>query len=139
LKVLWLCRHYPKRKQIHELKRIFGEDVEIVQVVEKVSGAGRILELMKEYNCDEVVVNVPDKILSGLLSKGVRPIRAIMQRTINRNYYAHPRAKYTFRHICFERVHKYDVRTERLDKKSKRRGVGQGGGSGSSAVQQKRC
>jgi len=75
-KILWLSRHAPGER-VTELRRIFGEGVEVQQdsrLLAKNDGVGDLLCRMQSGQFDEVVLVAPTSILDGLCQRGVNPI-----------------------------------------------------------------
>lgn len=72
-KILWISRHFPNKKEFEELKRIFGE-FQLFQYAEKVKDADHVLQLMKQYEADEIVTILPLSIIMRLCEKGIKPL-----------------------------------------------------------------
>lgn len=96
-RILWISRHPPQETQIKDLELAFGL-VEIVEHAETIKNAKEIQELMAKEDCNDVVAVLPLNLLSDLVKMGIRPIRAIMKRTIDESGEAH------FEHDYFERI-----------------------------------
>lgn len=106
-KILWLSRHSPTEKQYRELERIF-DDIEVVVKMIEVKGAHEVKKLIAQVNADEIVAVLPNHILEELVSLGIQPIRAIMDRQMQANGTAQ------FTHIKFVRVLDMKIETEEL-------------------------
>jgi hypothetical protein len=52
MKVLWVSRHYPLLAQLKELQRIYGADIEIVQMRGHVPNAEAIVQKAKEVGAE---------------------------------------------------------------------------------------
>lgn len=108
-KILWLSRHEPQNEQIAELLQVFGE-VEIVQVAKNIQSGNDVLQLMQDTGADEVVAVLPIPLLQEVLRLGVRPLKAVMKRTLHEDRPA------TFEHDHFERIERIEVVTTPLIK-----------------------
>lgn len=101
-RILWLSRHEPEQKQIKELQDIFGY-IEIVQIKTTVENADEVIKYMEEHGCSEVVAVLPLNIIAQLTAKGIKPIRAVMEREVL------PNGDVKFKHQHFERILKVEV------------------------------
>lgn len=108
MNILWLSRHAPTSKQMTELKKIFGNKIKIRQVSTTISSGEEVLALMKLYDCQEVVAVLPINLLEQIVTLGVKPIRAVMDRKFRKD----GKAEFIFSH--FERVEKIEVDTKLL-------------------------
>ena len=106
-RVLWLSRHAPTKGQTEELKRILGA-CEIIQVSKTVNNGKEVKDLMRENQCDELVAVLPLNILQQVISQGIQPIRAVMQREVRDD----GSVEFYFQH--FERVLEVMVKTKKL-------------------------
>lgn len=106
-RVLWLSRHAPTKEQVKELEKILGI-CEIIQVSKTVNNGKEVKQLMAENKCKELVAVLPLNILQQVISQGIQPIRAVMQRELKEN----GEAKFYFQH--FERVLEITVKTKKL-------------------------
>lgn len=75
--VLWVSRHPCTNAQISELTRSLGYPVAIHQVSMTIRDAQQILDLMRDMNAAEVVVNLPLHMVGELCHRGVQPIRSV--------------------------------------------------------------
>lgn len=111
-RILRLTRHEAKGRQLSELGRIFGDDCEIIMVPERVSGADRVAELVKEHQATVLEAVLPLPILAEVINPrtgvGVPVIRAFMQGELTID----GAATFCFSH--YERVLKVEVQVERL-------------------------
>lgn len=78
-RVVWFSRHKPLESQIIELKRLFGEDVEIIQDPKPFSNAEEIMKRYKEMNGDDMVVVAPLSVLGKLCQLCIKPLWADME------------------------------------------------------------
>jgi len=77
-KVYWLSRHEPLKSQISELKRLFGDDVEIIQDPQPFSSADDIIERFRASGADELLVVAPLSVIAQLVQRGIKPLWAEM-------------------------------------------------------------
>jgi len=114
-RVLWLSRHAPTEEQCLDLEATLGP-VEIIQHTESVRDAEEVIFLMAEHKCNEIVAVLPLNILADLVKRGIKPIRAVMERKVIRKGLSDGEetleAEFKFKY--FERVLKVEVETERL-------------------------
>jgi len=94
--------------QVEDLKRIYGEDVKVIQVHENIKSIDRIIELMREYPVNDIVVVLPIELIQQLIERGIRPLRAKMERVIRDD------GTCEFKHMYFERIKNVKIETERL-------------------------
>jgi len=107
-RILWLSRHAPTEEQINALSEIFGE-VDIIQVSKTVKNAGDVFLLIKEVKADELVAVLPINLIADLTRHGIKPLRAVMSRHIDKET---GEVSFTFDH--FERVERVDIVTTPL-------------------------
>lgn len=111
-KILRLTRHPASEEQLVELKRIFGSDLEIVDISETVSGAARVRELVEENGATVLEAVFPLPILAEVINPRtgvtIPVIRAVMDRELKED----GTAVFNFSH--YERILKIEVQTERL-------------------------
>jgi len=111
MRILRLTRHKALPEQMAELARIFGADIEIVEISETVPNATRVVEIVTEHSADVLEAVLPLNILADAVgSRGVTipVIRAITKREIVEG----TKTAFTFSH--YERVVRVEVQTERL-------------------------
>jgi len=77
-KILWISRHEPLASQQAELKRLFGEDVDIRIDGNPFRDASDIQARMRETNADAVVCVAPISVLKKLTEHGILPLVAEM-------------------------------------------------------------
>lgn len=114
-KILWFTKHNPTNEQITALEDIYNDRIEIVHTSFKALSGIQIKDLMKQTGCTEVMAVLPGPKMSELVSTGVKPIRAVMKRTI-----ANGTTVFVFDH--FERITACNITTEPLTKKSTQKG-----------------
>jgi hypothetical protein len=66
MRVLWVSRHYPLPAQIRELQRIYGADVEIVQMQGVIPNAEAIIQKAKEVGAEVIVPVLPLSMIARL-------------------------------------------------------------------------
>ena len=119
-RMLWLSRHVMTEDQTTDLKRIYGDDLEINHISSQVTTAQEVVKLGKE--CDVLAVVLPIPILSDLVNprNNQKPvIRAIANRVETGNMVINPatnkeEVEYKFQHAGWEKVIKIEVVTELL-------------------------
>jgi hypothetical protein len=79
MKIIWFSRHEPIQKQITELKRIFGSDVEIILDSNPFSNADDVANRFKRSGAEEMVVVAPLSVIIELIKRGIRPLYAEMK------------------------------------------------------------
>lgn len=116
--ILRLTRHPASEAQLEELRRIFGEDADVVMVSESLpsdsrEAVARFDKLVREHEASVVEAVLPTNLLQALLKfsnfckEGGRIIRAQMNREVQGG-----EAVFTFDH--YERVVKVEIVTEIL-------------------------
>ena len=79
MKIYWVSRHAPLLSQLHELKRIFNEEVELITDPEPFSSAKEIAERYKRSGCSDLVVVAPLSVIMRLVEEeGLHPLWAEM-------------------------------------------------------------
>jgi hypothetical protein len=66
MKVLWVSRHYPLPAQLAELQRIYGADVEIVQMQGVIPNAEAVVQKAKEVGAEVIVPVLPLSMIARL-------------------------------------------------------------------------
>jgi len=75
-KILWISRHFIHPVEIPVLKRMFGEDLEIVQDPRPFDSAEEIVRRFKKGGYDDIVVVAPLSVIHRMVELGVRPLWA---------------------------------------------------------------
>jgi hypothetical protein len=78
-RILWISKHKPLQRQVNELKRIFGNNVEIIVHDYKVKDANHVFKLIKKFNADEVVTILPLSIIQRICEMGIKPLWSEME------------------------------------------------------------
>ena len=115
MKILWLSRHNPLPVQVAELRRLFGESVEIRQDVCSFQNAEEVVRRFREGGYDDLVVVAPLWVILRLTELGIKPLWAEMDQVGNRQE-AH--LSYGGRHYRFSRFRRIiavEVVFEELD------------------------
>ena len=120
MKILWLSRHNMTEDQITDLRRIYGNDIEIKHYTNTVNSWKDVVEVGSD--CDVLAVVLPPAILADLVNprNNSKPvIRAIAKRIETGNMIVNPATnekekEFKFVHAGWERVIKIEVITERL-------------------------
>ena len=79
IRILWVSRHPILPGQEKELKRLFGDDIEIIHYKSIIKDADHLLTIKATVNADEVIAVLPQTIIEKLIEKGLKPIRAHME------------------------------------------------------------
>ncbi len=119
-RVLWVSRHTMEMNQIADLRRVYGDDVEIKQYAESVTSAKQVTELGAD--CDVLAVVLPPAFLADLTNPRVNQkpvIRAIANRVATGKTVVNPATgkeepEMKFEHVAWERVIKVEIITEKL-------------------------
>lgn len=120
MRVLWFSRHTMTQDQLDDLRRIYGEDLEVKQASSTAVSYKDILTVGDD--CDVLAVVLPPAILADLTNprNNQKPvIRAIANRVPTGNKITNPATgkvedEFKFEHAGWERVIKIEVVTERL-------------------------
>ncbi len=120
MKILWLSRHNMTNEQITDLKRIYGDGIEIKHHTDTVNSWKDVVEVGSD--CDVLAVVLPPAILADLVNprNNTKPvIRAIANRVETGNTVINPATgkeekEFLFVHAGWERILKIEVVTERL-------------------------
>jgi len=89
-------------KQITELEMVFGT-VEIIRISTVIRKGSEVVKMMREHDCQHVVVVLPLQTQNQMIIDGVNPIRAIMKEKGGR-----------LEHQYFERVKRIIVESQPL-------------------------
>lgn len=120
MKILWLSRHNMTNEQITDLKRIYGDGIEIKHHTDTVNSWKDVIEVGSD--CDVFAVVLPPSILADLVNQrnNSKPvIRAIANRVETGNTIVNPATgkeekEFKFVHVGWEKVIKIEVVTEKL-------------------------
>lgn len=120
VKVLWFSRHTMTTDQLADLKRIYGEHLEVKQVSESASSFKDVLTAGED--CQVLAVVLPPAMLADLTNprNNAKPvIRAIANRVPTGNMVVNPATQkeeqeFRFEHAGWEQVLKVEVVTKRL-------------------------
>jgi hypothetical protein len=113
MRVVRLTRHVASEEQLRELRRIYGEDVEVVEVSETVPNVGRVKEIVIEHGADVLEAVLPLPVIAEAVNPhsgiGIPVIRAKMTRILDESG---SNATFTLSH--YEQVERVVVETKRL-------------------------
>lgn len=119
-KVLWLSRHIMSAEQVADLKRIYGNNIEVKSADKTVSSWRDVVDAGAD--CDILAVVLPPAILADLTNprNNSKPvIRAKANRVATGKTIVNPatgkeEAEYCFQHAGWEQVIKVEVVTKQL-------------------------
>lgn len=101
-RILWISNsHNPSREQISELKSLFGRDTYIELYKELITSGDEVVKLYREGNYKELVVVLPNKMISEIVARGEHPIRPLMKKVKGLN-------GIEYEHVGFARVIKHE-------------------------------
>jgi hypothetical protein len=78
MKIMWLSRHKPTKRQVAELRRLFGKVV-VEWDNRRFSGADDIVERFEGSGATEMVLVGPLTLFRELVKRGIRPLYATME------------------------------------------------------------
>lgn len=110
MKILRLTRHVATTEQIEDLRRIYGGDIEVVEVSETVPNADRVAALAFEHRADVVEAVLP----LGLLAQAMQVVHIPIIRAITRRELREDGTKPEFVFDHYERYTRVVVEMERL-------------------------
>lgn len=116
MKILFLTQHEIQEAQIKELKKAFGENVEIKHHREAVAGPSEIMNLASD--CDVIMPVCPLTWIMDLLNPRINTdkkmvIRAMMDRKLD-GHDEHGNPQYSLVHNHFEIVDKFEIISHNL-------------------------
>ena len=119
-KVLSLSRHTLTTAQVNDLKRIYGDGIEIKNYDKTVNSWRDVIKAGED--CDVLAVVLPPAIIADLTNprNNTKPvIRARANRVATGNIIVNPatgktESEYRFEHVAWERILKIEVITEVL-------------------------
>lgn len=115
-KILWISRHPPLKKQLDELRRIYG-DFELIQYAGYVKDSEEVVNLMKTYGADDIVVILPMTMIYYLVNElGVKPVWPEIERVNDDEDYDYqdPKTGRKYRFKRFVRIHGFEIIKEEL-------------------------
>jgi hypothetical protein len=113
MKVYWMSRHEPLASQIKELKRLFGDEVEIEQDPNPFSSADDIARRFRESGADELVVVAPLSVIAELVKRGIKPLWAEMQQVDANEAETEAAGRY-YKFVKFKRIVGVEIKFEEL-------------------------
>lgn len=79
MKIVWFSRHKPIQKQVDELKRLFGENIELAIDPNPFSTADDVIERFKRNKAQEMVIVAPLSVIDAITKRGIKPLYAEMK------------------------------------------------------------
>lgn len=73
-RILWVSRHPMHGVQMGALRRMFGEDVKVVEDARPFDSAEKIVERVRQGGYDDVIVVAPYSVLARMVDLGLRPL-----------------------------------------------------------------
>lgn len=73
-KILWVSRHPMNGIQMPALRRMFGEDAEVVEETRPFDSAEKIVARYREGRFDDIIVVAPLSVLAKMTELGVQPL-----------------------------------------------------------------
>lgn len=78
-KIIWFSRHPAIPRQIDELKRLFGEDIEVIQDPKPFANADDVIQRYKKMSGNEMVIVAPLSVIDAICKSGIKPLWAEME------------------------------------------------------------
>jgi len=103
MRVLWMSRHDPLPSQIAALKRLYGEDTEVVKDPRPFASAEEIADRYRAGGYDDLVVVAPLSVLGKLCELGLKPLWAEMEAVSPEEAEVEAAGRY-YRFVRFRRV-----------------------------------
>lgn len=108
-KILRVTRHAPSATQLAELRRAFGDDVQVVTEDIQLppspeAAAEMIVAAWEEGGYDEVEIVAPLPVIQSVLDQGVCPLKAVMKSDRGG----------IFEFVHYERIRRISIVAERL-------------------------
>ncbi len=99
MKIMWMSRHKPTKRQIAELNRLFGACV-VEWDNRRFSGADDIVHRFEETKAEEMVLVGPLTLFRELVKRGIKPLYATMEQVKNGS----PETEVQYRGRCYKFV-----------------------------------
>jgi hypothetical protein len=106
MKILWISKNNPMQEQLDALKVLFPA-AQIEVDTRDVRNTEELVARIRSGKYDEIVAVIPWSMLKQLLSRGIYPLYAKIERDKNGS----------MRHVGIERVESIDMKTRPLLKK----------------------
>ena len=113
MKILWVSRHDMTFEQITDLKRIYGEDIEI----EKLDETIKDIHIIANRDADVYAVVLPIDLAAELLTLTNKPVifavseRIRADKTRLNEATGKEEAEFIFKHVCWKKYDKVDIKT----------------------------
>lgn len=79
MRVIWFSRHNPLPSQVSELRRVFGNDTEVIIERRPFYDAWQVSQMFTAVCGDEMVIVAPIQVLHDLVVLCYKPIVCIME------------------------------------------------------------
>lgn len=114
--VVWFSRHQPTKRQMAELRRLFGDEVRVETDPLPFSSAEEVAARFRAKRADDLVVVAPMTVLDALCKQGLRPLWAQMEECAP----SHPECEVSarersYRFVEFRRVVRLELITEAVE------------------------
>tara|TARA_Y100000310_G_scaffold213371_1_gene214318 strand:+ start:1170 stop:1550 length:381 start_codon:yes stop_codon:yes gene_type:complete len=84
-KVLWVSQHSMQGVQMGCLRRMYGNDVEVMEDTRPFDSAEVIIQRVRDGGYDDVIVVAPHSVLDRMCKLGLRPLWADAEQVFDRN------------------------------------------------------
>jgi len=76
--ILWVSKHNPIPKQIKELKKLHGEQINLIQL-DGFRDVNNILDHFYQNHCHDMVIVAPLSVIMEINKRGIRPLWSEME------------------------------------------------------------
>jgi len=119
-KVLWVSQHSMQGVQIGCLRRMYGNDVEVVEDTRPFDSAEVIIQRVRDGGYDDVIVVAPYSVLDRMCKLGLRPLWADAEQVFDRTQADWSVRGRHYRFLGFSRVEELKLVLEDLGPAAKR-------------------
>ena len=119
-KVLWVSQHSMQGVQMGCLRRMYGNDVEVVEDTRPFDSAEIIIRRVRDGGYDDVIVVAPYSVLDRMCKLGLRPLWADAEQVFNRMQADWSVRNRHYRFLGFSRVKELKLVLEDLGSSAKR-------------------
>lgn len=119
-KILWISRHSMHGVQIGALRRMFGQDVEVVEDPQPFDSAEKIVGRVRQGGFDDVIVVAPLSVLARMVDLGLRPLWSESEVVPREKADWNVRNRY-YRFVRFRRVRRLVLEFDELGPEAERR------------------
>lgn len=120
-RILWISRHEMHSVQLGALRRLFGDDVELVEDPRPFDSVEEIVRRVRQGGYDDCIVVVPLAVLQRMVELGLRPLWAeaeLVDDPSRADWEARGRL---YRFVRFRRVRKLRMEFDDLGPEAERR------------------